>query len=342
MLRAMKEFGYSSAAAIGLLVVTAGLSLAAVIANLPLQDKDQAKGPWKPRSDTLLAQAGTAEPALSQPIEDSFQVSFDPGADLQDAEFVANTQQNRAEQPLNSIQSDEVEALAALSPAAGPLTADPLSPDPAADLLSQGTDANALEDLRPQTAAAALVPPAIDPGQPRIASAELLERSDVAPLKVISLSLVPLESPLPAAAGERDAAVAAAEEPQIAAIPGDRQRVPDKARSVPETVPLESRSTVPATRTDAAEVAAGYVVIGSFQRLDAAAAHVLKHQDWQPTIVAGQVGEKLYQRVVVGPFSESDLGSALDRIVGAGIKDAWRLNLKGKTDLAAKALDVLG
>ena len=87
---------------------------------------------------------------------------------------------------------------------------------------------------------------------------------------------------------------------------------------------------------------AGYVVIGSFRRLDEAAVHVSRYQHWQPTIVAGTVDGKLYRRVVVGPFSEADLQSAWKRIVDAGVKDAWRLIVSGETDLAVKALDGLG
>lgn len=355
----MKEFGYSSAAAIGLLVVTAGLSLAAVIANLPLQDKDEAKGAWKPGSDTLLAQAGTADPALSQPIEESFLVSFDPGADLQEADFVAMAQQQSTISGSYTIQSEEVEALAALSPAAGSaqngMAENDMAPSPDAEMhlapMDRAPSVMPEEPAR-RKAAAALVPDSIELRRPRSASAELLERSGVAPLQIVSLSLIPSDPPLAAEAEEEVDAVPPpiAEGSQIAAVPSDPTPANAVPQAVPELAPQQAHGAAPAVTSKEVpgvlpaptDPPAGYVVIGSFLRLDAAAAQVLKYQDWQPTIVAGQVGDKLYQRVVVGPFSESDLRGAWERIVSAGIKDAWRLKLNGETDLAVKDLDVLG
>jgi len=312
----MKEFGYSSAAAIGLLVVTAGLSLAAVIANLPLQRADEIKGSWKPGSDTRIVEAGSATPALSQPIEESFLVSFDPGADLREADFVAMAQQQPQQINSYTIQSEQIVALGDLSPAAGPAQA--LGPDPASDEFSAAL------------AAADLVPEPFPSRPPREVSAELLERRSVAALQLVSLSLMPSDEPDPAAepAAEATSPPVVEGRPQLAVAPSQS--------------PLEPAADPSEAPAPSVEPPAGYVVIGSFLRLDAAAAHALKYQDWQPTIVPGQVGDKLYQRVVVGPFSEDDLRDAWERVVTAGVKDAWRLTLDGETDLAVKQLDVLG
>lgn len=350
----MKDFGYSSAAVIGLLVATAGLSLAAVIANLPLQGEGAAEGSWTPRSDTLIAAADRSEPALSQPIEDSFLVSFDLGADLRDADFVAMAQHQSSDGASLTIQSEQIDALGALSPAAGPA----LSRAPVAPAEAEASPG----EPRPQAFPADEAP---SPRRPHRASAELRERRDVAPLRVVALS--PAE---PAVGSVTD--TAARPVAQIAIVVETERSEPQSRatqRTVPAAAPPEAASEArrPAPRRSQTRMArrvvpqaapqpepapeatlapaappVGYVVIGSFLRLDAAAAHVLKYQDWQPTIVAGRVGDKLYRRVVVGPFSEGELREAWQRIVAAGVEDAWRLTLEGETDLAVKDLDVLG
>ena len=349
----MKDFGYSSAAVIGLLVATAGLSLAAVIANLPLQGEGAAEGSWTPRSDTLIAAADRPEPALSQPIEDSFLVSFDLGADLRDADFVATAQRQSSDGASLTIQSEQIDALGALSPAAGPA----LSRAPVAPAEAEASPGGP----RPQAFPADEAP---SPRRPHRASAELRERRDVAPLRVVALS--PAE---PAVGSVTDTAARPAaqiaivaeterSEPQSRATQrtGPAAAPPEAASEARRAAPRRSQTRMarrvvpqaaqpePAPEATLAPAAppVGYVVIGSFLRLDAAAAHVLKYQDWQPTIVAGRVGDKLYRRVVVGPFSEGELREAWQRIVAAGVEDAWRLILEGETDLAVKDLDVLG
>lgn len=342
----MKDFGYSSAAVIGLLVATAGLSLAAVIANLPLQGEGAAAGSWKPRSDTLIAAADRSEPALSQPIEDSFLVSFDLGADLRDADFVAIAQHQSSDSASLTIQSEQIDALGALSPAAGPALSRAPVPSGEAEA-SPG-------EPRPQASPADEAPA---PRRPHRASAELRERRDVAPLRVVALS--PTEPAARPAAQIAILAETERSEPQSrakqrtapAAAPPEaaseaRRPAPSRSqtrmarRVVPPAVPQPEPA--PAATLAPAAPPMGYVVIGSFLRLDAAAAHVLKYRDWQPTILAGRVGDKLYRRVAVGPFSAGELREAWQRIVAAGVEDAWRLTLEGETDLAVKDLDVLG
>lgn len=308
----MKEFGYSSAAAISLLVVSAGLSLAAVIANLPLERETVAKGSWKPGSDNpALADAGEGVP-----IEESFLVSFDPGAELTETSFVASTQQQSSSSASITIQDDQIAALAALSPAAGAnvplIPVQPALPAAASLLLAESKPA----PLRGQV------------------SQSLIERSEVPAAQ--PRSTIGLTEALIA-----DEPAEASSSPQISLSPADPDAMHDLPEAMADPRPALQESGLERAAEISSGVPAGYVVIGSFLRPEKAAVHVLKHQDWQPTILTGKVGDKVYQRVVVGPFSESDLPAAWESIVAAGIADAWRLSVRPKTDVAVRGLDIL-
>lgn len=214
--------------------------------------------------------------------------------------------------------------------------------------------------------------PAADPVAPRVARVETAE----APSGLASLewpeseSETALETPPPGladlapAAGPRPAAADAVPEPQesfarvargifnrglgnfqtaeLTLGDAEASEAPAETEAEAPLVPPEDMSLDRAPQRPL--TAAGYIVIGSFQSPERAAALMTAQGQWQPTLREVRVDGRLYHRVLVGPFELSDLDSALQRILAAGLADAWRLTVKApKNDgLVAKSLEILG
>jgi len=128
------------------------------------------------------------------------------------------------------------------------------------------------------------------------------------------------------AASERSAALEPEQKPAA-----DAARVPATRPSAPRTTPEYSRPLPPApVQSSAPETGItartrGHVVIGSFTDPAEAEGHRALYKHLAPKVVPAEVDGRLYHRVVVGPFERAALKPAKQRIVAAGITDAWIL-----------------